>query len=79
VAVEWKVPFVEVGKGSDAAAADVAAVALKLAVAVAANSAEAVVAVEEPAEAGWRRRERYKFLGLSEQRQLGGSHEEHLG
>jgi Spy/CpxP family protein refolding chaperone len=82
VAVAWRVPFVEVGKGSDAAAAAAGvAVALESAVAAAAavNSAAAVGAVEEPAEAGWRRKERYKFPELSEQRQLGGSHEEHLG
>lgn len=71
-------PFVEVDTGSDAAA-DVAAVALELAVAEAANSAETVAAAEEPVEAGWRHRERYKFLEWSEQRQLGGSHEGHLG
>lgn len=87
VAVGWKVAFVVEGKGSDAAAAvDVAVVAAvpvaleqAAAAAAAANAAEAVVAVEEPAEAGWTHMEKYTSQEWSEQRQLGDSHEAHLG
>ena len=88
VAVGWKVAFAVEGKGSDAAAAvDVAVVTAVLvleqvasvAVAAAANAAEAVVAVEEPAEVGWTHMEKYTSQEWSAQRQLGDSHEAHLG
>lgn len=91
VAVGWKVALVAGGKGSDAAAAvDVAVVAavpvvleqtasVAVAAAAAANAAEAVVAVEKPAEAGWTHMETYTSQEWSEQRQLGDSHEAHLG
>jgi hypothetical protein len=91
VAVGWKVPFVVEGKGSDvavAAAADVAVVAAvsvvpeqaaSVVVAEAANAAAAVVAVEEPAEGDWTHMEKYTSQEWSEQRQLGDSHEAHLG